>query len=61
MAQVTVQTPPPEPAVYRCVHCSGLGEVPMHYPDDKGGFYCNWQRCKHCNGSGQWTEGEAAA
>lgn len=56
-----VQTPPSAPAVYRCAHCSGLGEVPVHYPNERGVYVCNWQRCKHCNGTGQWIEGEAAA
>ena len=56
-------TPPPQPAIYRCFHCSGIGEVPVHYPDEHGRFVCNWQRCRHCNGTGQWSEhekGEAA-
>lgn len=53
--QPTREYPDPQP-VYRCFHCAGIGEVPVHYPDDRGGFVCNWQRCRHCNGSGQWTE-----
>ena len=37
----------------RCQTCNGLGEVPMHYPNGRGGAYCNWQRCRTCNGTGR--------
>ena len=51
---MNVQTPKPAPAptVYRCFHCSGLGEVPVHYPTPRG-VELNWQRCRHCGGTGQ--------
>ncbi len=37
----------------RCQTCNGRGEVPMHYPDGRGGAVCNWERCRTCKGTGR--------
>lgn len=51
---MTTTATKPATTVYRCSHCSGRGEVPVHYPDGKGGVELNWQRCRHCDGTGRY-------